>query len=184
MIAKGVNAPLASSCGRLFDAVAAAVGLCPGAQSYEGDAAARLEALAEAAGPDEAGYPFALLPPGLSDLGVLDPAPMWQVLFEDLSAGIPTSAIAARFHHGLARAIATTAVKLATTRGLRTVALSGGCFQNRLLFEAVTRRLCTAGLTVLSHSLVPANDGGLSLGQATVAAARLIPPEQRIAPCV
>jgi hydrogenase maturation protein HypF len=184
MIAKGVNAPLASSCGRLFDAVAAAVGLCPGAQSYEGDAAARLEALAEAAGPDEAGYPFALLPPGLSDLGVLDPAPMWQVLFEDLSAGIPTSAIAARFHHGLARAIATTAVKLATTRGLRTVALSGGCFQNRLLFEAVTRRLCTTGLTVLSHSLVPANDGGLSLGQATVAAARLIPPEQRIAPCV
>jgi hydrogenase maturation protein HypF len=161
MIRSGTNAPLASSCGRLFDAVAAAIGLCDGAQSYEGDAASRLEAAAATA---DAGYPFAF------DGQVLDPAPMWRALWADLSGGIDAGRIAARFHEGLAAAL----VDVAAASGATTVALSGGCFQNKLLFERTLRGLEDSGLHVLTQARVPANDGGLALGQAAIAAARLI----------
>jgi hydrogenase maturation protein HypF len=174
MIATGLNAPLASSCGRLFDAVAAALGLCCDAQAYEGEAACRLEALAESPSDAGARYPFA------HAAGVLDPAPMWIALFEDLAAGAPAPLVAARFHASLAEAVSATAARLADEAVVGTIALSGGCFQNRLLFEAVTARLRARRLTVLTHSQVPANDGGLSLGQAAVAAARFIRGD---APC-
>jgi hydrogenase maturation protein HypF len=163
MIRNGTNAPLASSCGRLFDAVAAALGLCDGAQAYEGDAASRLEALAQTATPDF-GYDFTF------DGRVLDPAPMWRALRDDLLRGTDAARIAARFHEGLASAL----VGVAVTTGAATVALSGGCFQNRLLFERTLRGLEEADLRVLTHARVPANDGGLALGQAAIAAARLI----------
>ncbi len=180
-VAKGINAPLASSCGRLFDAVAAALGLCRERQAHEGEAAALLEAAADAAAPDEdALYPFDLSQAARPGLLTLDPSPMWDAVFRDLSAGAPASRIALRFHRGLAQALVETTKRLvATGAGAQaerapTVALSGGCFQNRILFESVAASLRAEGFAVLTHSRAPMNDGGLSLGQAAIAAARLI----------
>ena len=183
MIAKQINAPRASSCGRLFDAVAAALGICRERQAYEGEAAIRLEALAEAArssaGDTATAYSFAIsdLPNGLIEL---DPAPMWAALLGDLTRVVPASTIALRFHQGLAAALVKTVQQLAPQTvdvpQFDTVALSGGCFQNRLLLESVAAQLRRAGFAVLMHAEVPANDGGLSLGQAVIAAARLLEP--------
>jgi hydrogenase maturation protein HypF len=167
MIRSGTNAPLASSCGRLFDAVAAAISLCDGAQAYEGDAASRLEALAENA-KDGTGYPF-----DFRDK-TLDPTPMWAEMLADLAKSVDRAVIAARFHAGLATALATQAKVLAGENGVTAVALSGGCFQNRLLFEQTLRALEQFGLQVFTHSRVPANDGGLALGQAAIAAAQIL----------
>jgi len=165
-----LNTPSTSSCGRLFDAVAAALGVCPEAVSYEGQAAIELEALAVGNGvEEEAGYPFAV--EAGEGPAVLSPEPMWRALLKDLALGTERSLIAARFHVGLAAAVADLAVALARAHGVRAVALSGGVFQNRILFEGVSGRVASAGLEVLSHKRVPANDGGLCLGQALVAAA-------------
>ena len=174
MIARGINAPLASSCGRLFDAVAAALELCPERQAFEGQAAMQLEALAGGAtlSDVDAGYPFGIADVAGQPLQV-DPAPMWAALLADLSAEALAPVVAARFHRGLAAGLAELACRLARGR-TEVVALSGGCFQNRLLFEPFEQRLTAAGLQVLTHAQVPANDGGLALGQAAVAAARLI----------
>ena len=252
MMARGLNSPLTSSAGRLFDAVAAALGLCRDGIAYEGQAAIELESLAVTAGARAlaAGetYHFGLVE--TEGRCLLDPAPFWRRLLEDL-ANVPLAlslegggqvsqdrdqegtgqilhdqdhrdtgqviqerliraaglqhlkhargsmgpvvqerergdadhdiyeralgAIAARFHLGLARATAELAVRLAQARGLDTVALSGGVMQNKTLFEALARELRNRGMQVLSHRQVPANDGGLALGQAVIAAASLIP---------
>lgn len=171
MIAQAVNSPSASSCGRLFDAVAAALGVCADRQAYEGEAAARLEALAVEAPVEESGYEFEISGSALIDI---DPAPLWRAIRGDLRRGVAASIIARRFHNGLAGSIAELAMRLAAVRRFETVALSGGCFQNRVLFEGVHDRLREVGLTVLAHADAPANDGGLSLGQAAIGAARLI----------
>lgn len=175
MIERGVNAPLSSSCGRLFDAVAAAVGLCRDRALYEGHAAIMLEAMADpaAANDDRAAYPFAIAQAPSGSLLHLDPTPLWPALLDDLAIGTPVAVIAARFHAGLAIGLTRLVAALGTTGR---VALSGGVFQNKLLLEQVIRRLTTLGLAVLTHRLVPANDGGLALGQAAVAAARLLSP--------
>ncbi|WP_343079886.1 carbamoyltransferase HypF [Ostreiculturibacter nitratireducens] len=159
-IAAGVNAPAASSAGRLFDAVAACLWLCPPAQSYEGEAAMRLETLAEGRADP---YPMG------EDPRRIDPAPMFRALAHDLDAESP-GAIAARFHAGLAEAFAVRARRLVETGAARAVALSGGCFQNARLLELTLAAL--DGLPVLTHGAVPPNDGGLALGQALVAAAK------------
>jgi hydrogenase maturation protein HypF len=176
MVERGVNSPLTSSCGRLFDAVAAALGVCRDMIHYEGQAAIELEALATTIG-DEGAYGFAI--GGGGHLALLDPAPCWEELFDDLARGTDRRVIAARFHNGLARAIAALAARLAQTAGLGTVALSGGVLQNRLLHETLARDLRARGLDVLAHRRVPSNDGGLSLGQAAVAAARRLQREAR-----
>jgi hydrogenase maturation protein HypF len=166
MIDRGVNAPLASSCGRLFDAVAAALGLCCDHVKYEGQAAMLLEALA--AHDEPAGYTLDIV--AADGLLQLDPAPLWRALLDDL-ATTDAAVIAGRFHAGLADAIAA----MVDALGLDCpVALSGGVFQNRALFEGVLRRLEARGRRVLTHRAVPANDGGLALGQAAIAAARLL----------
>ena len=171
MIAAGFNTPLTSSCGRLFDAVAAMLGIAFDGISYEGQAAIELENLMAADRPGlTQPYPFALC---RGDLYEIDPAPMWTALVDDLVRGREAAAIAAAFHTGLAAAVADLAARIARERGITTVALSGGVFQNRSLFEDCVERLQAAGLQVLFHRQVPANDGGLSLGQAAVAAARL-----------
>jgi hydrogenase maturation protein HypF len=174
MMARGLNSPLTSSCGRLFDAVAAALGLCRDAIAYEGQAAIELETLALGAATGEEGdaYPFGL--DSARGRWLLDPAPMWAALLADLARGEGRGAMAARFHRGLAQGTADLAGRLAARHGLDTIALSGGVFQNKTLFEALARHLRRQGLRVLSHRQVPANDGGLSLGQAVAAAARLI----------
>ena len=161
--AGGLNAPLSASAGRLFDAVAAALGLVPEAQSFEGEAGMAVEALAG----ETAAAPYPLARSG----GRIDPQPMWPALLADLAAGRPGAEIAAAFQAGLARAFAAAARALVTEGRAHAVALSGGCFQNARLLA-----LCRAeldGVPLLLHHRVPANDGGLALGQALVAAERL-----------
>ncbi len=184
MLRNAINVPLASSCGRLFDAVAAALGLCRERQGYEGEAACRLEAIVDRAAlegeGDELAYPFAI--PNLrgSGLPYIEPLAMWRALLGDLILRTPAPVMAARFHKGLARAIAAMAVKLARAHGhagprrFDTIALSGGCFQNEILLEDTMSRLEREEFTVLTHREIPPNDGGLSIGQAVVGAARLI----------
>jgi hydrogenase maturation protein HypF len=203
MLAQNLNAPLASSAGRLFDAVAAAVGLCRETATYEGQGAIELEALIqphhlEAAQPSA--YPFALqgapktvgarsprpLPqethrPDFASESqplILNPALMWTNLLRDLQHNTDPALISARFHVGFANALATLAHHLAQRHQLTTVALSGGVFQNQILASHVKQSLQNHGLTVLTHHQVPPNDGGLSLGQAVIAAAQVaeLPP--------
>ncbi len=183
MMRAGANSPKASSCGRLFDAAAAAMGICFNRQAYEGEAAAQLEAAVDhdtLFHEDEAfAYPFAITSAADAQLSCLEPSAAWKAILGDLKQDTPVGVMAARFHRGLARAIAAMARKLASRDGeaqrrFDTVALSGGCFHNRILFEQVTERLEVAGFKVLTHAHVPAGDGGLSLGQAAIAAARLI----------
>jgi hydrogenase maturation protein HypF len=168
-----------------YDAVAAAVGLAFESQAYEGQAGALLEAAVDdqalRAEPEELAYPFSI--PRLQGKGLpyVEPIAMWRALLGDLVLGTPTGVIAARFHRGLARAVTAMAVKLRGDEdepGFDTVALSGGCFQNRVLFEESSQRLQRAGFRVLTHARVPPNDGGLSLGQVAVAAARILHSSQ------
>ena len=159
----GVNAPMSSSMGRLFDAFAAALGVVPGRQSYEGEAAMQLEALAaEATGPVEP-YPMTIG-------AVIDPSPLFHAWADDRSAKVAPSLMAARFHAGVAKAFADSARQLVESGAANAVALSGGCFQNVVLLELTLRAL--EGVPVLIHRATPPNDGGLALGQALVAAAR------------
>jgi hydrogenase maturation protein HypF len=180
MLAKRVNSPLASSCGRLFDAVAAATGVCRERVNYQGQAAiefaARVDARALAEG-DEKAYPFAIARPE-GGLPLLDPSPLWPALLRDLVTETPVALIAARFHQGLAIVIARLINALyRDQRGVgtaKTVALSGGVLQNRVLREQLSMRLERDGFSLLTHRQVPANDGGLALGQAAIAAARAL----------
>ena len=184
MIAKNINAPKASSCGRLFDAVAAALGLARERSTFEGHAATMLEAAVDrdvfAALVDTESYPLPI--PRIDGRGLpyVEPLGMWRAILGDLVLGTPVGTIAARFHYALARTIASMAIAVTTGEyeagdgAVDTVALSGGCFQNSILLEAVTSRLESAGFTVLTNARVPANDGGIALGQAAIAAATLI----------
>jgi hydrogenase maturation protein HypF len=178
MLRDRINAPMASSCGRLFDAMAAAVGICRERQAYEGEAPQRLEAIADARTlaeeDDSLVYPMAI--PRLRGPGLpyLEPLALWKAVLGDLILDTPASVMSARFHKGLARALTAMARQLRGSGRFDTVALSGGCFQNKLLFAETARRLEAEGFKLLSHRRVPAHDGGLALGQAAIAAARLL----------
>jgi hydrogenase maturation protein HypF len=184
MLETGWNAPVTTSAGRLFDGVAALLGLAQ-TVSFEGQAAMALEHLADAGeggGPGGGGaYPVALAGGAVDGLE-LDWRPLLEAVLADLARGVARDRIARRFHRGLADAIAAAAAAVGEER----VALSGGCFQNRRLTEAAARRLERAGHRVLLHRAVPPNDGGIALGQVAVAAARLergtIPTEEE-EPC-
>ncbi|RRR69634.1 MAG: carbamoyltransferase HypF [Candidatus Viridilinea halotolerans] len=159
MLSRGVNSPRTSSAGRLFDGVAALLGLCQQA-SYEGEAAMLLEYHAD---PHETGsYPFTL------DGPQLDWRPCVAAVREEQRRGIIPSLLSARFHNTMVAAM----VALAQQSPHEAVALSGGCFQNRLLSTRASRCLRASGKRVLMHRLVPPNDGGISLGQVAAAAAR------------
>ncbi len=159
----GLNAPLTSSMGRLFDAVAALIGVRQ-AVSYEAQAAIELEALAE---PAETGY----YPLQLSG-ELIDPAPLLHALVADLRAGVALPVLSARFHNGIAEAVRLACRELRRQHGLQQVVLSGGVWQNMFLLNQAASRLEQDGFTVLVHRQVPANDGGLALGQALIAAAQ------------
>ncbi len=183
MLKDGTNAPKASSCGRLFDAVAASVGLAFERQGYEGEAAAQLEAVVDRnaleTGDLALDYPFTIPNLKASGLPYIEPLAVWNAILGDLILKTPAGVIAARFHRGLARALCAMAVKLArrdSETGTRfdTVALSGGCFQNRILLELTVLLLEEQGFSVLTQTSVPAGDGGLALGQAAIAAAQII----------
>ena len=166
MARRGVNSPLTSSAGRLFDAAAAVLGVRD-AINYEGQAAVELEQLAD---PAETGaYPAAL---EAGEPFRVRGADLLHGIIDDLTSGVPAPVIAARFHHGVAALIEAGCLAMRDRYGLGTVALSGGVFQNLLLLHATVSRLEARGFRVLVHSRVPCNDGGISLGQAVVAAAR------------
>jgi hydrogenase maturation protein HypF len=166
MIERGINSPPASSLGRLFDAVAALLGL-RGEALYEGQAAIELEM---AATPGDAGYPFGL---GEATPAVLDVVPTIRAIVEDMQREVPVGLIAGRFHRTVAEMLAAACLRARAQTRLRVVALSGGVFQNRLLLEQLTARLRELDFDVYRNRRVPPNDGGLSLGQLAVAAARL-----------
>ena len=167
----GLQSPRTSSMGRLFDAVAALVGVRD-AIRYEGQAAIELEMLAHAAGgtvPEP--YPFAT---GGGDWPwVMDPAPVLQAVIADLAAGTPAGTVAARFHRTAAAWTVSVCSAVRSERGLQRVALSGGVFQNTLLLEWTCRSLQNAGFSVLTHRQVPTNDGGICLGQTMIASESL-----------
>ncbi|MCG5218654.1 carbamoyltransferase HypF [Streptosporangium sp. KLBMP 9127] len=160
------TAPVTSSAGRLFDAVAALLGVRD-TVTYEGQAAMDLEQHADPRTRD--GYPA-----GVTDASpvVIRSTDLVRAAVADLRRGVPTGVIAARVHHGLATALVTAVCRIAAASGLGTVALSGGVFGNMLLLGAVVDGLERHGLRVLVHRRVPCNDGGISLGQAAVAVAR------------
>jgi len=167
-ITADINAPAASSAGRLFDAVAAALGYAPARQSYEGEAAMWLEQAASSY-INEWGFPEPLSFYGKSahaaeGLHTVDPASIWDALLAEIQAGTPTRA-AARFHLGWADIWANMALQQPAETA---IALSGGSFQNQLISNRVADTLETAGRRVLLHSAVPPNDGGLALGQLAV----------------
>jgi hydrogenase maturation protein HypF len=163
MLVRGVNAPVTSSAGRLFDAFAAVAGLRQTC-AYEGQAAIELEG---AAGDEATGRRYRLpLRKGDDTVLVVDWEPALDEALADLRAGLPTAEISAAFHDGLAIALADVAARA----GQRTVALTGGCFQNARLTERTVAALRAAGLDAVWHRRVPPNDGGLALGQAVWAA--------------
>ncbi|MDQ3785084.1 MAG: carbamoyltransferase HypF [Actinomycetota bacterium] len=173
MAATGMNSPPTSSAGRLFDAIAALCGLRDRV-SYEGQAAAELE---QAADPSvAAAYPLPLVG------GALDGVALVRAAAEDLIAGSPVAEVAARFHNGLAEGLRRACERVRAERGLATVALSGGSWQNLLLLERVTRGLEGAGFEVLVHRRVPPNDGAVALGQAVIAGSRAEPGDRDTAP--
>jgi hydrogenase maturation protein HypF len=162
-----VSAPLTSSAGRLFDAVAALVGLRDRV-NYEGQAAIELEQWVD---PDESDwYPARLEGPLISG------ADLVRGVLDDLAAGVDIGRIAARFHNGVVEVLARTCVTVrggsGLGSGLNTVALSGGVFQNQVLTHRLAARLRAVGFEVLTHRRVPPNDAGISLGQVAVASAR------------
>jgi hydrogenase maturation protein HypF len=165
MIARGINSPPTSSLGRLFDAVVALLGL-RNEVLYEGQAAIELEMLATPTVADDI-YPFSI------EGQTLDVSPMIRAIVNDTQKGVSIPQIASRFHRSIAELLAAACVKVREQSGLNVVALSGGVFQNRLLLEQLLARLTEVAFQVYVNRRVPPNDGGLSLGQAAVAAARL-----------
>ena len=169
MLASNVNSPVTTSAGRLFDAVASLLGVAQ-RSTFEGQAAMRLEWTADPA--ETTAWPLPVVDgtdAGGKPRAVVDWAPLVEALLLDLELGVPVPLLAARFHNALAGAI----VEVAGRVGCPRVALTGGCFQNRLLPERAAEGLRAAGFEVLLHRRVPPNDGGIALGQVAVAAARL-----------
>jgi hydrogenase maturation protein HypF len=165
MIAKGVNSPQTSSCGRLFDAVAALVGL-RNAVNYEAQAAIELE-MAIGDGLDPAWYP---IDQAWSDKHcILQTKPMFSAILDDLRRSVPVASISRRFHNALLRSFGQIAEKIREQTSLNGVCLSGGTFHNAYLLACLTQQLQSTGFAVYTQKEVPAGDGGLSLGQALVA---------------
>lgn len=200
MIERGLNTPMTSSVGRLFDAASALLGICT-EPSYEGEGAILLEAAVETAGADEPGAAAAEEAAGVvpdDDLAareryavtaekntatetstaedtsviLLDAEATFHALLDDLEAGVPVSVIGRRFHDAMVSAIVMSAELVRALYGIATVALSGGVFMNRYLTEHVLADLAAAGFTAAINRDLPPNDGCISLGQAVVCSAR------------
>jgi len=169
LFTRGVNSPLSSSAGRLFDAVAFLLG-CGERVSFEAEAASALETLALEAGDSRRRYRFDV---SEGDIMEIDPAPVIGGIVADLTDGVSRQEIAAGFHVSLAVLIADLSVKLAKRWGCRAVVISGGVFQNRFLCESVMRLFESRDVRFYQHELAPPNDGGVSLGQAQVGSARI-----------
>ncbi|HXY45331.1 MAG TPA: carbamoyltransferase HypF, partial [Acidimicrobiales bacterium] len=168
LVERDHDLPRTTSVGRLFDAVAALLGIRTKV-TYEGQAAIELEALAAGVPDTEAtAYPVEVRED--ESMALLDPAPLIGAVVEELQRGTPPAVVAAGFHKGLGLGAAVLAARLAAARRLDTVALSGGVFQNVRLSAVIADELRRRGLGVLVHELVPPNDGGISVGQAAIGA--------------
>jgi hydrogenase maturation protein HypF len=168
MIKTGFNSPLTSSAGRLFDAVAAILGLCD-VTSYEAQAAIRLESIADPRVTDR--YPFAVQTgnrPWMLDFG-----PTIRAILDQRRQGVAVGEISAKFHNTMAASVLHTCRFLRGQRDLNVVALSGGVFQNELLLRRTVEALQSRHFRAFTNTAVPLNDGGLALGQAAVAAERM-----------
>jgi hydrogenase maturation protein HypF len=174
MIERGVNAPLTSSLGRLFDAVAAVV-LERRTVDYDAQAAIELEGIAVDEPEDEPGYAMEFVGGNWAarEPVRISAAPLWRELVKDLSDGVSKARIAARFHAGVAASFVCAAELARTATGLSQVALSGGCMHNRRLLRLLRVKLEASGFQVFQHVQVSPGDGGLSYGQVAVAAAIL-----------
>lgn len=179
MIERGINSPLTSSMGRLFDAAAAILGICDKA-TYEGEPAIEFEAAAwrvlssESACPTGNMASFSVTESSRpDDCHVLNSRPLFEALLEGIRTGVPAGKLALDFHVTIARSSARIAREICAREGLDTVALSGGVFMNRLLLQLLTHELKDAGLAVLVPHAVPVNDGCIAYGQAAIARARL-----------
>ncbi|MBK5092628.1 MAG: carbamoyltransferase HypF [Actinobacteria bacterium] len=161
-----VNAPLTSSAGRMFDVAAALAGLRSEAQ-YDGQAACELEAVAV-----ETGHYYSFMLDRSREPWVIDTRQLFREVLEDVQIGVDAGMIAGKFHETMARSVVETCKELSSETGIERVALSGGVFQNELLTLRVLEGLRAAGLAPLIHRRVPTNDGGVSLGQAIIAASR------------
>jgi hydrogenase maturation protein HypF len=167
-LAEGLNSPLTTSAGRLFDAVAAALNVCR-TRTYEGQPAMELEMVADET--EDGFYPAAVkAAPGAL---VLDTLAIFRGVVHDRNSGLAAGAIAARFHNSLVRLLADACALIRERTRLNLVALSGGVMQNALLFVRLQRALAEQSFEVLTHTLTPPNDGCIALGQVAVAAARL-----------
>jgi len=174
MIERKVNSPLTSSCGRLFDAVAAALGICREYAAYEGQAAIELETLAQHAyNTNLQSYPYRF-DTAADGIMHINWQPMWQALLKDLKHGIDRPIISAQFHRTVATAISEMTTQLCDKHLINVVVLCGGAFQNKLLLETVASDIRQNGKQVLIPRHLPLNDGGICLGQAVVAAAKLL----------
>jgi hydrogenase maturation protein HypF len=172
MIDRQIHSPRTSSCGRLFDAVAALAGI-RSTVNYEAQAAIELEMAAHDS-TDDGAYPFDLIPDGTHwQIGTFS---LFQALLHDLRSQQPVADISRRFHTGLAALFVELAEKIREQSKLNRVCLSGGCFHNVLLFRLLLDGLRAKSFEVYCHSEVPAGDGGISLGQALIAAHRLQSP--------
>ncbi len=169
MIDRQIHSPRTSSCGRLFDAVAAVAGI-RSTVTYEAQAAIELEMAAHDS-TDEGAYPFDLISDGTQwQIGTLS---LFQEILRDIRRQESVADISRRFHAGLAKVFVELTDKIREQSKLNRVCLSGGCFQNVLLFQLMVEGLRAKSFEVYFHSEVPAGDGGISLGQALVAAHRL-----------
>ncbi|PSL10965.1 hydrogenase maturation protein HypF [Marinobacterium halophilum] len=173
MIAQGVNAPLTSSAGRLFDAMAAALECYAEAISYEGQAAVALETLALRHGGSSEVVPYRWALLDTAEGLQLDSRPVWRQVVSDMRAKRTPAEMAMAFHLGLADGLAELALRLQQDHPYDTLVMTGGVMQNALLADRLEQLLNDAGIRVLRHRQVPCNDSGLSLGQALVALAML-----------
>ena len=188
------NAPLCSSAGRLFDAVAALLGVAPHVLTYEGEAAMRLEALATSASEKADVKPFSIIQrikcssqqhaqqeetiidqtcSGWDPLWEIDPTPFWESCLDHLIRGTPASSLALAFHYRLAEALIAVTTPLVRSIGGKCVFLGGGVAHNKLLTEALYQGFAKQGIHLYKPSHIPAGDGGLAFGQAVIAAATI-----------
>jgi hydrogenase maturation protein HypF len=169
MVEKSINSPLTSSIGRLFDSVAALLGVRDDAQ-YEGQAAIELEAAADLSA--EGSYEFGVEPAANDAPFVMDPTPVLRAVLDDMEAAIPRGVISMRFHRAVIRCIIETCQLSAQRADIRRVALAGGVFMNRIVLGGAMAELAEAGFEPCTHEHLPMNDGAVSYGQAVVAWSR------------
>ena len=166
-IDRRLNTPFTSSAGRLFDAVAALLGIRK-VIDYEAQAAIELEMVTTSSEPKDGAYSFGSTDEkGSMAIGL---KPLFHAIIADIDAGVRSAEIARRFHYSMALMIAKVCRELGDRTGVNAVGLSGGCFQNRLLLEMTMSALKKVGLTTLIHRQVPPGDGSIALGQAAIVA--------------